>query len=239
MANKSSDKNKAPVLRRGMSEVDWAKTDAPVTPSKKHPYDWGIPRELRPGASTKPAETPAQRSARLTRWFRIAIATVGALAVLLFLVQSSLRGFEADGVSMEPTVLNGDTIIVNKLAYSQADLGLLDWAGPLDPDWRWNRPDRGDIVVFQSPVDDKELVKRVIGLPGEFIVIDDDRVYVDGKRLAEPYAVGDTECEGPCNWRVPAGHYFVLGDNRENSLDSRDGWTVPLDAIDGEKLISY
>lgn len=238
MANKN-DKKKPPVLRRGMGEPDWAKTEATAKPAKRHPYDWGIPRELQPGAPAKPAETPADRSKRLLKWFRIGVATVGALAILLFVAQASLKGFDANGVSMEPTLHNGDHIIVNKLAYSQVDFGLLDWAPLIDQGWRWNKPSRGDVIVFQSPVEDKELIKRVVGLPGDFVVIDDGRVYINSQRLDEPYAVGQTECEGPCNWRVAPGHYFMLGDNRENSLDSREGWTVPIENIDGQKAFTY
>lgn len=239
MANQSNDKKKAPVLRRGMSDVDWGKTAETAAPPKKHPYDWGIPRELQPGAIPKAPVSPDERAARRTRWLRIGIGGVAAVAVLLFLVQATFKGFDADGISMEPTLHDGDRLIVNKLAYSQVDFGLLDWAPLIDPGWRWNKPDRGDIVVFQSPVEDKELVKRIIGVPGDYIVIDDGRVYVNSKRLDEPYASGETDCEGPCNWRVGDNEYFVLGDNRGHSLDSREGWMVTLDAIDGEKLFTY
>jgi signal peptidase I len=140
---------------------------------------------------------------------------------------------------MEPTLHDGDIVIVNKIAYAQVDLGLLDWAPLIDPSTRVNKPSRGDIVIFKSPTEDKELVKRVVGMPGDFVVITDGRVYINRERLDEPYALGVTECRGPCNWRVPDNHYFVLGDNRENSLDSREGWTVPLEEIDGQKLFAY
>ena len=108
---------------------------------------------------------------------------------------------------------------------------------------------RGDIVVFAAPTSpERDFVKRIIGLPGETIDIDQSRnaVNVDGEPLSEPYAQGATLCSQTCTWTVPeAGSpqaqdacgsdrcYFVLGDNRQNSSDSRQGWFVPTENIVG------
>jgi signal peptidase I len=173
------------------------------------------------------------------RWIRIGVIVVVVIACVLFALQASLQGFDAEGVSMEPALHNGDHLIVNKLAYAQIDFGLLDWAPLIDIHGHWKTPGRGDVVVFKSPKDGKELVKRVVGMPGEWVMVSNDAVYIDGKQLDEPYAQGATRCEDSCLWKVPDGQYFMLGDNRENSLDSREGWTVPLSSIDGEKLFAY
>lgn len=238
MSDKKGEK-KATVLRRGMSEHDWAQTEARPEPATPQPFRWEIPRELQPGAPV-PKEAPVERTKRWRKRLRLVVAVVIVLAGLLFVLQSSVQGFDAVGVSMEPTLHNGDHVIVNRLAYAQYDFGLLDWAPWIDIGGHWRKPGRGDVVIFRSPVDDKELVKRVIGMPGEWVTISDGAVYINGARLDEPYTDGRTECtDEVCNFHVPEGEYFMLGDNRENSLDSRDGWTVPLGSIDGEKLFAY
>jgi signal peptidase I len=235
MADKSKD-NKNSVLKRGMADYDWYTSDNQPRQAAREPFRWGIPADLRPGA--KPRPKGSSRAAWYRR-IRLAVAAVVAIACVLFVAQASLRGFDAEGESMEPAVHNGDRIVVNKLAYAQIDFGLLDWAPLIDIHDHWFSPSRGDIIVFKSPVEDKELIKRVIGLPGEEVTIADDRVYIDQKPLDEPYAQGETLCEQVCNWQLGAGEYFVLGDNRENSLDSREGWLVTRDLIDGKKLFSY
>jgi signal peptidase I len=95
--------------------------------------------------------------------------------------------------------------------------------------------------VFRSPVDDRELVKRVIGLPGDSISIQGNALYINGIIFADPWGASQTACNdgGECAWHVPEGEYFVLGDNREDSRDSREGWTVPIENIDGRKLLAY
>ena len=142
-------------------------------------------------------------------------------------------------MSMAPTVVDGDRMLVNRLAYSQVDLGILDGLPLVDPGSHWQTPERGDIIVFDSPVFGVILIKRVIGLPGEQVAIRDGAVYVQGRELDEPYARGPTRCRGDCEWTVPDDEYFVMGDNRTGSRDSRQGWTVPIGDILGEKLISY
>jgi signal peptidase I len=126
--------------------------------------------------------------------------------------------------------------VVNKLAYGEVDFGVLDWAPFWDSsDHHWARPVYGDVIVFDSPTDEGRFVKRVIGMPGDEMLIEGGAVTRNGEPLSEPYAIGDTQCFRTCGpWIVPAEHYFVLGDNRENSIDSREGWTVSLGAISGK-----
>ena len=233
----ADDKREKPVLRRGMAEPDWQATDGPP-PASLDPIRLDVKRDL-PPIQAAPQETPAERREKWARRARWGVAGIVTLAALLFILQASLQGFHADGVSMEPTLHNGDHIVVDKLAYPRLDFGLFDWVPLIDVGGRWATPARGDIIVFKSPVEDKELVKRVIGLPGENVAIWNGVVYVNGKRLDEPYAQGKTICDQICSWDVPDGQYFVMGDNRENSADSREGWFVPVDNIDGKKLFSY
>ena len=118
--------------------------------------------------------------------------------------------------SMEPTLPEGSYFLVNKYAY------------------RFHRPQRGDIVVLTRGIyDEDEVVKRVIGLEGDVLTIHRGRVWLNGQRLLEPYAVGRTAPNfGP--YRIPAGHSFVLGDNRPVSFDSRAFGDVPLRYVEGK-----
>lgn len=228
-----TDDNEKFVLRRGMSEHDWYTPSDYVPPVPKEPFRFRVPQVEIPTPTVEGAE-------RLAPKLKIAAGALVIVAISLFCLQASLKGFDAHGVSMEPTLHEGDNIIVNRLAYSQVDFGLLDWAPVIDPSARWNYPSRGDIVVFKSPIEDKELVKRVIGLPGETVIIVNGNVRIGDAELIEPYAKGETTCrEDICTWAIPESHYFVLGDNRQDSRDSREGWTVPIQNIEGEKLFAY
>jgi len=174
------------------------------------------------------------------------------LALLIFLaVRLSFQNFRVEGVSMSPSLEDGEYLIVNKLAYLKVDLSLFDWlpffdAGDRPVHYLFGAPQRGDVVVFRSPDRaDRDFIKRIIGLPGDTVQIDGatGRVYVNGLPLEEPYAIGRTQCAsnaagcGP--WVVPPGHYFVLGDNRDQSQDSRVFGFVPERAIIGKALITY
>lgn len=136
-----------------------------------------------------------------------------------------LNGF-IPSESMNPTLKVGDGVVVNRLAYLN------------------DGPERGDIVVFVSDEYDGEyLIKRVIGLPGDTIEIKDGSCYVNGCKLIEEYAVGSTDVS-PNNrefFIVPEGEYFLLGDNREFSADSR-WWVDPYiekDVIVGKAVMQY
>ncbi len=216
------------VLERGMAEQEWH-TPGYLPPLPPKPLLKRLPRLRLPDWTE---ETWAKR-------LRAGVVILVVVAVVLLALQGSFRGFKADGVSMEPTIHNGDHLIVNRLAYGHIDFGLLDWLPLVHVGARWGKPGRGDVIVFQSPVEDKELVKRVVGLPGETVIIADGQVSIDGETLSEPYAVGRTTCGDTCTFVVTNDAYFVLGDNRASSLDSRGGWFVPLGNIAGKKLLSY
>ena len=215
------------VLERGLTDHEWQPgTNVPPLP----PVPWY--RRVR---NRLPEWADNEWGRQL--WIGVIVLLVAGLGLgVLF---GSLRGFKAEGMSMEPTLHSGDNVIVNRLAYAHIDFGLISWLPVIDIDSRWARPGRGDVIVFRSPVEDRELVKRVIGVPGETVTIAANRVFVNGAPLVEPYANGETTCLDSCQWTVPDDAYFVLGDNRQNSLDSRGGWFVPIDNIAGKKLITY
>jgi signal peptidase I len=188
------------------------------------------------------------------------------LALLIFLaVRASFQNFQVEGASMTPSLENHEYLIVNKLAYAEIDLSLFNWlpfydAGDNPVHHLWGSPSRGDIIVFQSPRDaergiERDFVKRIIGVPGDTIEISAERnqVLVNGQPIEEPYTMGSTRCGSNCGpWELPPANteesivacgssacYFVMGDNRQNSSDSRQGWLVPEKNIIGKALITY
>jgi signal peptidase I len=197
-----------------------------------------------------PAETVAiPRPRRVWTVTTREVAETLLLAVLIFLaVRASMQNFRVEGASMEPSLDNGEYLIVNKLAYAEIDLSLFDWlpfydSGDDPVRHLWSSPDRGDVVVFRSPTNvRRDFIKRIIGVPGDVVQIDrtDGVVTVNGEILDESYVDGKTTCSGSCGpWVVPERAYFVMGDNRQNSSDSRQGWFVPEENIIGKALITY
>ncbi|NLJ86088.1 MAG: signal peptidase I [Firmicutes bacterium] len=148
-----------------------------------------------------------------------AIAIVLALFIITFIAQS----FVVQGRSMEPTLHHRERLIVDKLSY------------------RFRAPAAGEIVVFRYPADPRrKFIKRIIGVPGDEIMIRDTVVYVNGRALEEDYIYGPTYGDwGPR--KVPPGRYFVLGDNRNNSDDSRfpDVGFVERKMLMGRAVASY
>ncbi len=176
------------------------------------------------------------------------LVETGLLALLVFLaVRASFQNFKVDGNSMFPTLENGQFLIVNKLVYSEVDLDKLASFLPFvdvgtEPKRHvFHPPERGDIVVLRDPRrPDTDLIKRVVGLPGETIEIVDGKVAINGFRLEEPYIKTQWHYNMPRS-TIPAGQYFVMGDNRDNSLDSRSAQVgpVPEELIIGKTMVSY
>jgi len=162
-------------------------------------------------------------------WIRETVETVVIALILAFLIRTFVvQTFWIPSGSMEPTLLVGDRIMAYKLFYGIDNVK------------------RGDIIIFEFPLNPrKDFVKRVIGLPEDVIEVRDKEVYVNGKRLIEPYAVyrdrrniGFPRDEyGPV--KVPPDSLFVLGDNRDSSEDSRYWGYVPEKNIVGEVFLIY
>ncbi|HXJ14344.1 MAG TPA: signal peptidase I [Candidatus Limnocylindrales bacterium] len=146
--------------------------------------------------------------------------------------------------SMENTLLIGDHLIMSRIGYD-AGIPFTNVHIPL-----WRDPKRQQIVIFKPPFDpaQPDYVKRVIGLPGETVDVRDGGVWINGKRLAENYTIGRSEPPGRSQliapftglpFTVPKDCYFVMGDNRENSLDSRYWGCVPRNDILGTPVLIY
>ena len=201
-------------------------------------------------------------SPRLRQYWRQEIRPMLVMALVLFSIRSSLADWnDVPTGSMKPTILEGDRVFVNKLAY---DLKVPFTTWHLA---EWGNPQRGDIVVFYSPKDETRLVKRVVGLPGDVIELRNEQLIINGKPVEDaPAGTGIAEqlsadeqlqsqfateqlpththaimaipglpakrTFGPV--RVPAGQYFMMGDNRDNSLDSRFFGTVERKRIVGK-----
>lgn len=174
------------------------------------------------------------------------LETLILTALIFIVVQSVVKNFKVEGSSMEPTLHDGEFLLVDKAVYWSLPIALVRRLDPgLDPStdgqraYLFHTPERGDIIVFQFPRDtSRDFIKRVIGVPGDSVEIRDGRVYVNGKPLDEPYIMAPPHYQMP-PVSVPSGHYFVLGDNRNNSSDSHVWGLVPWYDIIGQAWVSY
>ena len=176
------------------------------------------------------------------------VETILLAAVIFFGVRLLVLNFKVDGSSMQPNLQNEELLLVNRNAYGDVDLNrILNRIPGVEREgswviWEFDPPERGDIIVFDPPNgDDKPYIKRVIALEGETVSIRDGSVFIDGIELNEPYIrEGITECTGStCEWTVPEGAVFAMGDNRRNSTDSRVFGPVDIDSIIGKALVTY
>ena len=169
-------------------------------PPPPPPGDLPPPRRRRPQA--------APRRAHLAR----EIIETLVLTVLIFVaIRFSVQTFRVEGPSMRPGLHDNEYVLVNKLAYL--------FHGPM----------RGDVIVFQYPKDPtQDFIKRVIGLPGDTISWNTTQVFVNGVALKEPYLSTPSNLNNQPAFTLPANQYFVMGDNRPQSTDSRTFGPVPL-----------
>ena len=167
-------------------------------------------------------EAPSlSRSFGIRSWLQDLLETL-LLALIIFLIINTLTGrYQVHGQSMEPSLHNGQYLIANKVTY---------WLHP---------PERGDVVVLRPPSNEGTIpyIKRVVGLPGDRIEIQEGRVWVNGVILNEPYTGGPPAYRN--SWVVEEGYYFVLGDNRNNSSDSHRWGLLPQENIVGKAVFSY
>lgn len=210
-----------------------------------------LPGDTDPFAPTAEAEDSSEKEQQRPSLIWEITETL-VLALLIFVaVRSVVLNFRVDGLSMEPNLDSGQMLLVNRQMYFHFDandvlniLPFVDREGenivyPLHP------PQRGDIVVFEPPIGrtSKPYIKRVVGLPGETVALRDGGVYVDGELLQEPYIPGTATSwpNGDPSRQVvvPPGHLFVLGDNRNNSTDSRSFGPISSESLIGRAWISY
>lgn len=201
-----------------------------------------------------------------SRWERIAanFRTIAGAVLLAFVLRTCLfEAFEIEGPSMEPTLLNGDRVVVSKFAYGLF-LPLRDHA-----EITWGAPNVGDVVILKSPADGVDIIKRVIGVGGDLIEMRADRVYRNGQALPATdvgsCSTGTGSLQSDCRvyeskieerlfhistahispdpfpMRVPEGHVYVLGDHRDHSNDSRNPMlgAVNINRIKGRALSIY
>jgi signal peptidase I len=170
------------------------------------------------------------------------------LTLAIFLgVRSLVQNFRVEGASMEPTLTTGQYLLINKAAYFHVEgtpfEHLLPEQREGSADFPFGGPQRGEIVVFRAPTQpDKDFIKRVIGLPGDTILVKNGQVLVNGQPLDEPYIHYPATYTYPFDGQprqVPDENYFVLGDNRPNSSDSHLGWFVPVENLVGKAWVSY
>jgi signal peptidase I len=181
-----------------------------------------------PPGSPEPEEQRSKGRRRLRSAIEWVFVIGGALVVALVIRTFLLQAFWIPTASMEPTLQEGDRVLVNKLSYDLHDVN------------------RGDIIVFERPEsgsdghpedDIKDLIKRVVALPGETIEARDGVVYIDGRLLDEPYLPDDMPTNDLPPTEIPEGQVFVMGDNRTNSSDSRVFGPIDQDLIVGRAFI--
>lgn len=162
--------------------------------------------------------------------FFLDIIETGVIALSIFLIiyLFLLQPHEVKGNSMVPNFEHGDFLLTDKISY------------------RFGEPERGDVIVFKAPQNSNfDYIKRIVGLPGEAVEIKEGKFFVDGKRLEENYLPEDTYIREGKTLReglvltIPAGEYWVMGDNRQHSSDSREWGPVPRENIVGKVWLRY
>lgn len=171
----------------------------------------------------EPAKPVSQFLPRHLVWAVVALPGLGAtiLAIGLIALYADVKPVRIEGQAMMPTLRNGDRVFMDR-----------------NPD----QLERGDIIVFYFPLDTtKSYIKRIVGLPGETLMIEEGKIFINGKQIEEPYLDAEFLAQDslPAPVKIPDGHYFVLGDNRRNSSDSRYWGTVSRDLVYGKYWFRY
>lgn len=185
----------------------------------------------------------------MARVGREIIEAVVLAAVVFMLLQVTVRNFKVDGSSMDPTLEDGQYLLVNRLVYLRVELDRL---AKIVPFWKAGEgssrhaihaPKRGEVIVFEFPDSNpnnprKDFVKRVVGLPGETMRMFDGKVFVNEEVLNEPY-LSHKDHSNASKVTLGEGEYYVLGDNRAHSNDSRSWGAVPEANIRGKVWMVY
>jgi signal peptidase I len=171
----------------------------------------------------QPQPEPLTEDEQPINWKRFLLDVLETLVlavVLYFGINAVSARVRVDGFSMRPTLQDGEYILINKLAYKLGE------------------PMRGDIVVFVFPVNPEEdLIKRIIGLPGDTITVLDGVLSINGVVMNEPYISAPPAYDG--TWQVSEGELFVLGDNRNDSRDSHQWGLLPIENVIGRAVLIY
>ena len=178
--------------------------------------------------------------------FRELIITIGLAGLVFLLIHTTLRNFQVEGFSMTPTMDNGQFLLVNRAIYTRYRIpGWAEHIPLLDRDGDgyvqpFHSPRRGEGIVFHSvDENDRNLIKRVVGLPGDTVEIRRGVVYVNGEAWDEHAYIPTPGATTMGPVKVAADRYWVMGDNRTGSSDSRAFGTVPRDHIIGKAWFSY
>lgn len=195
--------------------------DAPV-PAGETPDPTNPPApESNDAVLFPPAELPAEEK---TNWKQFAfdlIETVVLAVILYFGINALSARVRVDGFSMNPTLQDGEYVLVSKVSYVIGE------------------PQHGDIIVFEFPgsASDQDLIKRIVGLPGDVVEVRAKKVYINGQPIEEPYIAAAPNYSG--SWEVPDGFLFVLGDNRNDSSDSHAWGLLPVGNVIGKAILIY
>ena len=165
--------------------------------------------------------------------------------MLVFLaLQITVRTYQVEGYSMAPTMEHTDYVLVNKIVYTKFEKNVINNFLPFvdiqsqEVMFPFHSPQRGEIVIFKYPQDEtREFVKRVVGIPGDLVEIKKGYVYVNGEKITEKY-VSYRDVDSTRKFKVGSYSYFVLGDNRISSNDSRDWGVVPARNIVGKPWVT-
>ena len=163
----------------------------------------------------------ANVSEKSTHLIRELIETIALMLIIFLVIRFAAQSFRVDGASMEPGLHTDEFVLVDKMSYL------------------FQSPQRGDVIVFHYPLDTtKDFIKRIIGLPGDTLRITNTSVIVDGQALHEPYISLPFNFEN-YTWKLGPDQFFVMGDNRENSLDSRSWGPLNRRYIIGKAVAIY
>jgi len=174
-----------------------------------------------PVVEDEPVTPPSDKAGRRPRLWREVLETLLCALVAFAVVRTLVQNFRIEGCSMEPNLHEQQFLLINKMAC------------------RLGQVQRGAIVVFHYPHNPKrDLIKRVVGLPGDHLEIVSGQVLIDGHVLDEPYILERAHYSHPATVIEP-GHVFVLGDNRNNSSDSHTWGSLPMQNIIGKAVLCY
>lgn len=160
-------------------------------------------------------------SEKNTRFIRETVEIIAFTLLIFSVIHFAVQGFRTSGESMEPNFHNNEYVLVNKVEYL------------------FQQPQRGDVIVFHYPLDPGEdFIKRIIGLPGDTVHTTPDTVSIDGVVLNEPFVSIDSNIATQ-TWKLGSNQFFVMGDNRDNSLDSRFWGPLDKSYIIGKVVLGY